>query len=276
MFELLKYSLPFNYLLNSRIKSLLERVSWVIIYFLPSVIVGLYYIHDHHLIYLLLYILAYITFNAVYEIGYMQNDVVTVRTESTPTYRLSLKARESLYKILWRVYFFRAMIALFLLFCMYEISIKFDVEIFISQFSFMLLLVLFIFSLHNNIRSRGNIVTFSLLSLLKFSIVLSLFFSFEFYIELLMCSVFVFPLLRSIEHSTKLKYGMTSLSRIVGSHNIFRLKYYILIFLLTLGIFILSPIESVEKELYVVIIFYFLLFRAGSYLLVKYGLYKRE
>ena len=85
------FYLPFVYLFKSRLKSKMNKISWFIIYIIPIYFIGLSVSNTELLNYSLIFILAVIVFNSVYELGYLENDIQTTKKESNPTYRIDEK-----------------------------------------------------------------------------------------------------------------------------------------------------------------------------------------
>ena len=82
------FYLPFAYFLSTRIVTAKARISWMMIYFVPLLLILLCFLPDvqpEHAVQLLL---ATTCTYVVYELGYIENDTVTIRHEQEPTLRL--------------------------------------------------------------------------------------------------------------------------------------------------------------------------------------------
>jgi len=268
-----KFIIPGYYLFYSRLKSKIEKVSWFIIYIIPIYILGLFYTSSDYFIFTMIFILAILIFNSIYEIGYIENDTKTILNEKSPTLRLKEKDYNLFKEKYFIIILFKILVSSSLLFLVYILSDRFLFNIYLEQFLLLLFIVRILFYMHNQIRSRVNIVTFFTLAIMKYSAPLFLILPLDSLFPVWIISFFLFPLLRTLEHSTKKKYYLIQWSNFVGNHDSFRVKYYSIMLIITL---IINYFYS-DNTLYVVLLLfmYFLIFRISSYFLVKNKLYKR-
>lgn len=108
----LQFYLPFLYLYKSRLGSLTKFVSWIIIYLIPVLTLLFFqtktFLSTSQILSLGLWsIFIVYTF---YEIGYIQNDTETIKSEASPTLRLSKEQFEYYYAHRTIIYFARFMI----------------------------------------------------------------------------------------------------------------------------------------------------------------------
>lgn len=143
------------------------------------------------------------------------------------------------------------------------------------MFMVVLLISRVLFFLHNTLRSRLNILTFFGLAITKYIAILFLVVPLDKLFFPITLSILVFPLLRTIEHSSRKKYNLPRYSKVVGSHDILRVRYYIL-FSIVLAVFYYVFRQNNQYLLGLLIFLYFLCFRYASYLLVKNKMYERD
>ncbi|QIX62523.1 hypothetical protein HER32_15585 [Hymenobacter sp. BT18] len=86
--NLLRFLLPYTYFYGSRVKGLKYNLYYLIIdWFVPFVFLT-YCLNLDWQQALLKFVLAYLAFISIYEIGYLGNDVYSVRTETNPRRRV--------------------------------------------------------------------------------------------------------------------------------------------------------------------------------------------
>lgn len=258
---------PFVYLFRSRLKTKMNKISWFIIYIIPIYFIGLSLSNHDILNYSFLFALSIMIFNSVYELGYLENDIQTTKNETNPTYRIDKKTYDFLDKNYTKIFIIKIIIIILILTFIY---LLFKNEVYIKDFIFGLVTIRFFFYLHNKIRNKLNIITFFLLSTTKYILPLILLININ---ELLSIwyILFLFPILRSVEHSTKIKYKLNKWASIVGNHDLFRIKYYFIIFLIALYYYFSNYIGLI----FLIFILYFLLYRTATYILVNKNIYKR-
>jgi len=261
------FYLPFVYLFKSRLKSKMNKISWFIIYIIPIYFIGLSVSNTELLNYSLIFILAVIVFNSVYELGYLENDIQTTKKESNPTYRIDEKTYNFLDNNYAKIIVFKIITIISILIFTY---LLFEDKVYIINFIIGLTTIRFFFYLHNKIRNQLNILTFFLLSSTKYILPLVLVLNLN---ELFSVwyILFLFPILRSIEHSTKIKYKLNKWAEIIGNHDLFRIKYYLIVFVVSVYFYFSNLIEYS----FLIFILYFLLYRTATYILVNKNMYKR-
>ncbi|MEM7364091.1 MAG: hypothetical protein AAF525_08695 [Pseudomonadota bacterium] len=82
------YVLPLGYFLATRVPGTIASISWAAIYIVPLLLIGTLAqlpLIDAIAIQLLAMVIIY----TIYELGYLQNDALTTRTETSPTLRLT-------------------------------------------------------------------------------------------------------------------------------------------------------------------------------------------
>ena len=133
-----------------------------------------------------------------------------------------------------------------------------------------------VFFIHNNVRSKLNILTFFILSVTKFVFPIVLFIRFEIMLYPILLMILIFPLLRTIEISTLKRHNLKKIAKIINDIDRFRIFYYSLNSLIVIMLWYLSFLSDQNFILTIIVLVYFLLFRISTYLLIKEGVYKRD
>jgi len=84
-----RFFLPFSYLFYSRLSTAAEKISWGIIYVVPVLFFSMVVSGLGAMQTMGLALSAMVAYVALYEIGYLENDLKTVRREKKPTQRIS-------------------------------------------------------------------------------------------------------------------------------------------------------------------------------------------
>lgn len=269
---MLKVLIPMYYTFYSRFKTTFDKISWMIIYFIP-VLVLIFTNYTLQFYWLIsTFLIAVMSVYSVYEIGYIENDVITIKKEKNPTIRIretEIRYIDNNYK---KIISLKLLIIIALLSCLMILNTHFGLNLNIYPFILSLVLMRVLFYLHNFIRNNFNILTFFLLSVLKYFTVVLLYFSSEKSVHLLFFILLMFNIPRTLEHSTKIKYNVVFLQNAIGNHDVFRVKYYftVLVSLLLLRLFI------VYNSFYIFIICWFLAYRFFVLLALKFKFFERK
>ncbi len=270
IFSMCKFVIPFYYLTYSRLKSIPEKLSLIWIYplFLVVFLFGFYQVDTMPHLFLIL--LAFVAWMSMYEIGYLENDAMTIKKESNPNLRIPLQ------DINFIEINFGKIVLIRLLIFMGSTSIFFFFNVWSTKqiiwFVLIVLLVRLFFYKHNRIRSRWNILSYFFLCVCKYWVFPIIYLGFEYGLEPYWIILICFPILRTIEHAVKPKYKIQWLKKWVGSLDNFRVKYYA-IFLVMASLysfgFSMTPIFFYS-------IAYYFLFRTGVWFLIRSGRFSRE
>src|SRR5690606_9582250 len=122
-----------------------------------------------------------------------------------------------------------------------------------------------VFYFHNRWRLRLNILTYFLLSLVKYFFLALILFHCEFPL-LLLALLLAFPLPRTLEHACKVKYGIKLLKRLVGEFDLFRVRYYGFLLLLFAFLFWFYQDQGLLPPLG--LFAYFFLFRTFVWMMI--------
>ena len=271
-----KFYFPFYYLIHTRLKTNIDLLSWQIIFIIPQFTITYFYLNIRSDIFVLLFFITQLAFHTLYEIGYIENDNLTTKNEKKPTLRLNREGSAFIKKNYSKVIYVKYLIVLLLVGLLYWINTFAAYRLNIFSFISLLVLNRIFFFLHNNIRSRLNILTFFVLSITKFIFPLVLFIEFEILLYPMLLSVIIFPLLRSIEISTLKRHNFKSLSKIIGDIDRFRILFYLIASLLFIALWLFSFLGIKDFSVSIFILVYFLLFRISTYFLIKEGIYRRD
>ncbi len=270
------FYVPFFYLIHSRLKTKFELISWQIIFFIPQLLITYYFLDIRSNIFIHLFLISQLIFYSLYETGYIENDIKTTQKEKNPTIRLNKKNTIYITKNYSKLTNIRYFIVIFFIIALFWLDTFTSYNLNLQTFGLILLFTKLIFYIHNKIRNRFTIISFFLLSILKYSFPIILFIDFEKITYPLLLALITFPILRTTEVITLKRYNFKSITKLIGNIDKFRIIYYsfCLLVLITLKLFLI--ISLLDFYISITILFYFLFFRVGSFYLVKYGLYRRD
>lgn len=225
------FAVPFYYLFHSRLCWRSEQVSWVLINPIPIFALTIAGGHLPIVWHSLMFVLGFVAWQAVYEIGYIENDAITVKGEAEPTLRLTDKEAAFIESRLGLIVALRLLIAFLALAAMTWIAFQTQLQDHLIAFVAILVLSRIVFVVHNRIRNRFNVLTFGILSATKYVALPVLLTEPHHMVLSIVTALSVFPIVRTIEHATKNKYGFWRLKALVGVFAAFRVRYYLLVFL---------------------------------------------
>jgi hypothetical protein len=216
----MNYYFPFTYAWASRSKTILEKLSFFVIFIFPSVFASCFFgVGLNFEQFIIEYIIAMITFYSFYEIFYIINDVYTVKHELSPTYRFSNEKQIILEQkapaLIWVRIFFLIMGIILLA------SFKSNNYLY---FIFILFIVGVLYVIHNFFRSRINIISYFFLTTIRYIAVPMLFIKPEYRLIGFVSLFFSFPLLRAIEKAGQPKFKLFY-SKFLNNDK-FRVWYY--------------------------------------------------
>lgn len=238
-----KVFFPGWYFLHTRIQSKKEFVSWFALY--PGFIFFVVFLSSSFsvLSVILTFLLSFVAWQSLYDFGYIFNDVVVTGRENHPNYRLpkdEISAFLPNLKLIFLVKLVFSVLAFILLYCF---CLFFNLDLNLFLFGVLCVLGGLFFYIHNLVRSRLNIITYFFLSSIKYLSIPSLVFSSEVSFINGVFVLLVFPFIRSIEHASKPKYGLSISYFVRGDLDFFRFSYYSCVLFLSI-IFIFFGFES--------------------------------
>jgi hypothetical protein len=267
--EWVKFVLPGYYLFYSRLIRKSERISWLVVFPFAVLLANMMAAPDDAAFIVGIFILSFLAWLSVYEVGYLENDVFTIDREANPTLRVPRKEINLIKSNIYQIIGIRLLLFL-LLTCLlwYFFADQFSLAYYFATIG----VTCVVFYFHNRLRSRWNILTYLLLSSGKYLFLALILFQLEFPL-LLWALVFAFPLPRTLEHACKVKYGLKPVKAMVGEFDLFRVRYY---FIGLVAFAILAwRIPEVEWLILLALFVYFFLFRTFVWALIKYADYRR-
>lgn len=252
----MKYYIPFTYYKFSRLKGWSDLFSWFIIY--PLFLLFFTLLNSSNLeLAFFNFLLIFMGFFSIYEIGYLENDLITVQNEKLPTDRLGDE------KSFFLGHYLHLKVSRYIVsfLCVSIYCVINDLGFFaFCFFVFYFFITRFCFYLHNSVRNRVNIATYFSLAFLRYSLpVAILFFEGCFNSLDIFILALLFPVLRTIEHSSKPKYAVPFNRLVFNNLDLLRVVYYLI--LLIAFTFLLNE--------YVVFVLYFFAYRLATFFIAK-------
>lgn len=218
---------PGGYLIRSRLAGRTARISWFLINPVVIGIAAAWVTTSPFPAFMLAFVLAFLAWQSVYEVGYLENDIQTVKWESSPTLRLSPDNHRSLEERYDLVVGIKWLVAALLLVALASLDAQGVVSFDVVVFTALLGVTRLAFRAHNTLRTRANIATYFALAGFKYVALPVGFNDSESTLLLVAVLCLAFPTVRTIEHACKLKYGFPTLVHWVGDFHRFRLGYYL-------------------------------------------------
>ena len=268
-----KLLIPGYYLFYSRLKRKSELFSLLVVYpfFLGFIII------ISKAVELLPFICAFLmglfTWLSFYEIGYLENDTVTIQKEKKPTLRLPKIEISQIRSTFLKIVVLKLIIGCFGLLGLFFINKLHIMPLFMGYFILGIGVSRIAFFLHNTLRNQWNIVTYHVLSTTKYLSLIALFLSVVEYRFIYLLVWLLFPVPRTLEHAVKIKYSFIKLQRIIGNLDTFRVKYYTLCLLVSLCCYFFMDNE--ESLIALLAVGWFFIFRVGIFIILRIGAYKR-
>lgn len=264
---------PFIYTFRSRLVRVSEKVSWFIVY--PMLIaIPCYFLAAMPIdSYLIIFLLSFVAWQSIYEIGYLYNDSLTIEKESDPTLRFPREILESIRERLTKAVFVRIGVTMLILYWLWQ---QYGATLSVGLFAIAICLSQGAFFLHNILRSRMNILSYALLSATKYIAFPVLLFGLEQPMMLVFYLV-IFTLPRTMEHAVKVKYGIRWLKfNIVGEFEVFRMKYYLALVVLYTIVFLFSTETERSTFVFLMTSIAMLAYRMVIWMVIKTGRYRRS
>lgn len=254
---------PFLYFLKTRLKSKVQKVSWLFVYFVPNIFIYFYITgFDLSTKNILLMVISIVLINYIYENGYMQNDIILTKKEKNPNLRIDGEMLFNVRKNILSIFFIRFFIVVILLTTIFLLVNDFTIFL---KYLLVVLLLQVLYLVYNNIRNIGNLYLILPLSYLRFYGFILPLVEFENLIEFITFTTLLYPFLKMLEFTKQPRYNLPNFSKLVGNVDIFRIKYYGVLAGITILYFFIF--ES-TLQYFIVIVIYYLLFRIGTYLAI--------
>lgn len=259
---MLAYYCPLLYTLKTRYNTIFHRISFFILTVLPSLLVVILTSgFDANTI--LNYFLAFIAMQAVYECGYLFNDLITTKFEDNPTNRIDNVLATTLLKHLQNLITLRLVVASGAVYCLWlqHSSVTLVITL--------LIILLIDYALHNFYRNRFNIVTMCIMVSLKYFIPCVLLATRSDYIQWMVILFLSIPLIRTIEYAGKERYELDIFQ--IKNLETFRVVYYMSLNIIAFIIYYKSTIEVQ----YIALPLFLLVFRIMTAMVMNNGKVKK-
>ena len=249
---------PYIFFLNTRLKSKVQRVSWIFVYFIPNI-----YLFNHFKpldegINIFLLFISIVVINLFYENGYIENDCKTIKFEKKPQLRLNIDEINWINKYWSFIIVTRIIIASLLISLFYYLSEDIrsaSILIFIS------ILIQGLYLIYNRIRNRLNLLLILPLSYLRFYGFIMPFVLNDSLKDFILATIFIYPLSKTLEFASRKRFNLEFFIKYLKDINRFRVFYYLVFTILFL---LLSA-----KSIYLVVIIYYLIYRVVVWILVE-------
>ena len=222
----LQYSIPFLYTLQSRLQPFQDRVSWLLIQIVPQAILVALLVDELTGATVVVFGLAVVAWQALYEIGYLENDVITFRREVNPTERIGARERQAV-EAAWSVIVaVRVLVGSAIYLLAAHLAHAYAVPLNHAAFLAAISAMAIAFLAHNRIRNQLNVISYFVLSSARYSAVPLLLVPAAAVPTALLISVLMLPLPRTFEHASKKKYRLRIPQRVTANTHLFRVLYY--------------------------------------------------
>jgi hypothetical protein len=267
-------ALPTYYLFYSRYQTRSAQLSWLAGEVLPLLFASWFFFGGALVDLVLAYLLARLAFVSLYEIGYIENDTVTIKCEPGARSRLLADDHQFFDEHYSRVIGLKAAVTVALFLLLVALDRTRGLELSLLAFAVCLALTWGVFALHNRVRSRANIGTVLLLQWLKYGAALLLFARPADYLAAAGVALALFPIAGAVEYASKPHYNLALAIRINQDIDAFRVRYYLVLVTLALFAMVAVPGERLWPFL-VTIVAYLLLYRIACLYMVRRRGYRR-
>ncbi len=261
------FYLPLYYMNYSRPKKAPAVASGMVIITIPLIFIAFHFTSLNIVQLAVLFYVSRLAFMVMYETGYMENDIITIKKETNPTIRLKPKDFSFFEAHYWPVVLSKVAIAGLALLVLWALQQWWSIDLYIGQFVVCLVLMRLFFYAHNALRGRLNIFTEGALIMVKYPSFLFLVIPLQEMLLPYVMAFFAFPLARIIEYAQQEKFRLPALSNFVDDINVFRVKYYGTLIIISATLFWLYPGDVTFVSFMLSV--YFLVYRFGCFLAVS-------
>lgn len=256
-----KYYIPLMYTYITRYKSVSRFLSFLFFTCLPS-----FYIvvinNDISFQLIVSYIVTFIVMYSAYECGYLFNDIITIKFEKNPTFRIDKKYIDIIPKHLENMLTIRLLVIV--VGCYWINQFTFNINAFVIT----LLLLMIVYSAHNYYRNITNIVTMFLLVLLKNFLLVIPFIAVGKFIEVALVIIITIAAIRTYEFAAKSRFNLNIK---IKNIDFFRIQYYTALSIVFAALAIYTDLDWS----YFILAVLFLTYRIGIYGVLKFNNIKR-
>lgn len=205
------FFIPLCYFFSTRVKNFSFFMSWLIVYVLAVFVISLEsFVLSDILNSFFLVVAVY----AVYEIGYIYNDSITIEKELKPTLRLSSSYISFARDNFWFIFLFRSFLCLAVGFYSVGYNILYVYISIISLYYF-----------YNNVRSLLNLPLHFFLVLSRFSLPILILGGWK----ASLFSIVFFPIPNLLERASEIRFDIKLLSFLRDRIDLFRCIYFLLL-----------------------------------------------
>ena len=241
---------PMLYTISTRLPSPILIVSWLVVFVVPQVVLAA--LNGRNGFYAALHFLSlFLTTNYVYENGYLENDLRTVKREEKPTIRLSPDVFQRMDEDYRLIQILRGIVLAFL----FGAAVAFETEL-ISMLGLGALAA--VFKLYNRTRKRIGLLWLFIMTSLRFSVPVIGYLNLGEYLVWLLA----YPVPKTIEFASRSRYELSLLRFVKMSFEWFRLVYYSIAFGLLFIAHIVYPLGR-NRQTMLIILAYLAVLRFG-------------
>ncbi len=249
----MKYLIPFTYLFDTRQRDIIHKISFLLVCYLPSLLF-IYFQTAIEINILVTYTIGFISVYCIYEIGYLFNDIITIKFENNPTIRWNNDKLKIIEKYLPLIVLSKVSLLLFFTAFVYHSCNYSNFAIYCICLG---ILALF-FGLHNVCRCRFNILTMFIIVSMRY-LTLPVLILEKISIKDFLFLIFLIPVCRTIEYASKEKYRL--FNKYWNNEMKIRFYYYIFLLLIISILFVFK-----YMDLYAIIMtVFFVLLRTFNY-----------
>ena len=234
---MLKYIVPFYYLIHSRTKGI-HFLSYFLMNILPPfLLLLLYYKETISFVLLQKYILSFLAMLSLYEAGYIVNDSICILKDPKPTRRIDFGEEIFIKSRIKRILLLKTMCSalFFILLCL---TCPFYSML---RLAACLVLILFIYAIHNTFRSWINYITVFFLTTLNYVSTIAVFGSFMQWISALLIIMLIFSLPKTALYIIRKKsehyregfsyaFYMFAMSMVLSKTQVWIIPFYIALY----------------------------------------------
>jgi len=256
-------TVPFLYFINTRLKGKIQKISWIFVYFIPNIFLY-FYITDFDISFsnILLMTISILLVNYIYENGYIQNDIILTKKEKNPNLRVDGSLLLKLRKNIFKIFLIRGIVIIILVVGIYLVENDFLI---LTKYILILFLIQILYLIYNSIRNIGNLYLILPLSYLRFyGYLLPLVETVQLF-EFIIITIFIYPLLKMLEFTKQERYNFDTLARIIKNVDLFRIKYYSILLLVSL--FCILYLDT--PKYFILLVIYYFLFRIATFLIIS-------
>lgn len=171
------------------------------------------------------FVLALAALQGIYEVGYLENDLVTTASERNPTLRLAADEREAVRARYGTIVALKTLVSVALVAALWVVELRTGFEANLLAFSLWLVALRLVYLAHNATRGRIAIVTFAGLQVAKFGAVPLLLLDPSELVPYLLIACIPVPMAVA-EYAALPRYGYARFVRIAHPYPRARVVYY--------------------------------------------------